>query len=80
MLSKFCLILSLTAAATARTFTVYNACPFTIWPAVFTDLNVGSAVPAVETGWEAKKYTSRKFTVPSKSGSFPAQTDSNMHR
>ncbi|CEL53127.1 Pathogenesis-related protein 5 OS=Arabidopsis thaliana GN=At1g75040 PE=1 SV=1 [Rhizoctonia solani AG-1 IB] len=50
--------------AMGRTFTVYNACPFTIWPAVFTDLNVGSAVPSVETGWEAAAYTSRTFTVP----------------
>lgn len=30
--------LSLAAAAQARTFTVYNGCPFTIWPAMFTDL------------------------------------------
>ncbi|CAE6345494.1 unnamed protein product [Rhizoctonia solani] len=50
--------------AMSRTFTVYNACPFTIWPAVFTDLNVGSAVPSVETGWEAAAYTSRTFSVP----------------
>ncbi|KAF8702191.1 thaumatin-like protein, partial [Rhizoctonia solani] len=50
--------------AMSRTFTVYNACPFTIWPAVFTDLNVGSATPSVETGWEAAAYTSRTFSVP----------------
>ncbi|CUA72690.1 Pathogenesis-related protein 5 [Rhizoctonia solani] len=47
-----------------RNFYVYNACPFTIWPAVFTDLNVGSAVPGVETGWEAPAYTTLQFTVP----------------
>ncbi|KAG8905727.1 hypothetical protein FRB99_008364 [Tulasnella sp. 403] len=52
------------SAAAARTFTVYNHCPFTIWPAVFTDLHVGSAVPSIETGWEAKAYSSRKFSVP----------------
>jgi hypothetical protein len=50
--------------ASARTFTVYNACPFTIWPAVFTDLNVGSAVPNIETGWEAAAFTARTFSVP----------------
>ena len=25
-------------------------------PAIFTDLNVGSAVPGVETGWEGKRF------------------------
>lgn len=30
--------LSLAAVAQARTFTVYNGCPFTVWPAMFTDL------------------------------------------
>ncbi|KAG8913746.1 hypothetical protein FRC02_005327 [Tulasnella sp. 418] len=47
-----------------RTFTVTNQCSYTVWPAVFTDLNVGSAVPDIETGWEAFPYTSRTFTVP----------------
>ncbi|KDQ20877.1 hypothetical protein BOTBODRAFT_169585 [Botryobasidium botryosum FD-172 SS1] len=57
-------LLALAASATARTFTVYNACPFTIWPAVFTDLNVGSATPGIETGWSAAPYTARSFNVP----------------
>ncbi|KAG9016684.1 hypothetical protein FRB90_002514 [Tulasnella sp. 427] len=52
------------AVSAARTFTVYNACPFTIWPAVFTDLNVGSATPSVATGWEAPAYSSKTFSVP----------------
>ncbi|QRV82455.1 pathogenesis-related protein PR5K (thaumatin family) [Ceratobasidium sp. AG-Ba] len=52
------------ALAAGRTFTVYNACPFTIWPAVFTDLHVGSAVPNIETGWEAPPFTKRSFNVP----------------
>ncbi|KAG9016683.1 hypothetical protein FRB90_002513 [Tulasnella sp. 427] len=52
------------ATSAARTFTVYNACPFTIWPAVFTDLNVGSATPSVATGWEAPAYSSKTFSVP----------------
>ncbi|KII91787.1 hypothetical protein PLICRDRAFT_520915 [Plicaturopsis crispa FD-325 SS-3] len=56
---------SLAAIAQAdRTFTVYNGCPFTIWPAMFTDLNAGSAVPAYTTGWEAAAYTSVSFSVP----------------
>ncbi|KAF8911359.1 thaumatin-like protein [Mucidula mucida] len=56
--------LALASGAFARTFTVYNACPFTIWPAIFTDLNVGSAVPAHTTGWEAPSFTKVSFSVP----------------
>ncbi|KAF8878090.1 thaumatin-like protein [Infundibulicybe gibba] len=52
------------SAATARTFTVYNACPFTIWPAMFTDLNVAPNVPNFPTGWEAASFTKVSFTVP----------------
>ncbi|EKM57391.1 uncharacterized protein PHACADRAFT_255113 [Phanerochaete carnosa HHB-10118-sp] len=47
-----------------RTFTVLNACPFTIWPAMFTDLTAGTAVPDFATGWEAAPSTSVSFTVP----------------
>ncbi|KJA25242.1 hypothetical protein HYPSUDRAFT_418893 [Hypholoma sublateritium FD-334 SS-4] len=50
--------------ASARTFTVYNACPFTIWPAMFTDLNVAPNVPNFPTGWEAASFTKVSFTVP----------------
>ncbi|CAE6480607.1 unnamed protein product [Rhizoctonia solani] len=57
-------VLALASSALGRTFTVYNACPFTIWPAVFTDLNVGSAVPGIETGWEAPAWSKRTFNVP----------------
>ncbi|KAF8964741.1 thaumatin-like protein [Flammula alnicola] len=56
--------ITLATGAAARTFTVYNACPFTIWPAMFTDLNVASNVPAYSTGWEAKAWTKVSFTVP----------------
>ncbi|KAF9045536.1 thaumatin-like protein [Panaeolus papilionaceus] len=56
--------LTIASGAAARTFTVYNACPFTIWPALFTDLNVGTAVPNQVTGWEAKAYTKVTFNVP----------------
>jgi hypothetical protein len=65
----------------ARQFTVYNNCPFTIWPAVcslferswprrltllqmFTDLNVGTAVPSQTTGWAQNAYASVSFAVP----------------
>ncbi|KAL4242727.1 Thaumatin family protein [Abortiporus biennis] len=47
-----------------RTFTVLNACPFTIWPAMFTDLNAGQAVPNFPTGWQADPLTSVTFDVP----------------
>lgn len=52
--------------AGARTFTVKNNCAFTVWPAIFTDLNVGSAVPSHATGWEAPPHTSVSFFVPDK--------------
>ncbi|KAF8754527.1 thaumatin-like protein [Rhizoctonia solani] len=50
--------------ATARLFTVYNACPFTIWPAVWTNTSYGNAFPLVEGGWEAPTNTSKQFAVP----------------
>ncbi|KZV90874.1 thaumatin-like protein [Exidia glandulosa HHB12029] len=58
-------VLALAAVASARTFTIYNACPFTIWPAMFTDLSRNSAPPpGVPTGWEAGAFTARSFTIP----------------
>ncbi|KAH6910701.1 thaumatin [Coprinopsis sp. MPI-PUGE-AT-0042] len=48
------------AGAAARTVTVYNACPFTIWY-LFT--GVGTR-PNHPTGWEAKPYTKVDITVP----------------
>ncbi|THH29095.1 hypothetical protein EUX98_g5092 [Antrodiella citrinella] len=54
--------LALGAAASARTITVYNACPFTIWPAIFTQ--PGQPTPDYTTGWEAEAYTSVSFSVP----------------
>ncbi|KAG8854679.1 hypothetical protein FRB96_007364 [Tulasnella sp. 330] len=56
--------LVLASSAAARTFTVYNNCPFTIWPALFTDLNVGSATPNQPTGWAQNAYQSVSFSVP----------------
>ena len=57
--------------AAARLFTVTNACPFTVWPGVYTDPARGSAVPLVETGWEAPSGTSRTFSVPGTSNFIP---------
>ncbi|KAJ3544725.1 hypothetical protein NMY22_g2680 [Coprinellus aureogranulatus] len=57
-------LLALALGAEARTFTVYNACPFTIWPAIYTDLNVGSAVPNHANGWEAPAWSVVSFSVP----------------
>ncbi|KAG9024288.1 hypothetical protein FRB95_011719 [Tulasnella sp. JGI-2019a] len=37
---------------------------FTIWPALFTDLNVGGATPNQPTGWVQNAYQSVSFTVP----------------
>ncbi|KAI0072911.1 thaumatin-like protein [Panus rudis PR-1116 ss-1] len=48
----------------ARLFTVVNVCPFTIWPAMYTDLHVGTAVPNFPTGWEAAPNTAVSFPVP----------------
>ncbi|EGN91839.1 hypothetical protein SERLA73DRAFT_173302 [Serpula lacrymans var. lacrymans S7.3] len=45
-----------------RTFTVYNGCPFTIWPAMFTA--PGGNAPAYTTGWAANAYTAVSFSVP----------------
>ncbi|KAI0765661.1 Osmotin thaumatin-like protein [Trametes elegans] len=58
------LAVSLASGAAARTFTVYNHCPFTIWPALFTDLNVGSARPNQPTGWQQNAYQTVSFSVP----------------
>ncbi|OCH86745.1 thaumatin-like protein [Obba rivulosa] len=60
-ITNFFLVL---AVAEARTFNVFNACPFTIWPAIFTDLTAGTAVPDFPTGWQADSMTSVSFIVP----------------
>ncbi|KAH0581025.1 hypothetical protein H2248_012168 [Termitomyces sp. 'cryptogamus'] len=57
-------LLAFLSGTSARTFTVYNACPFTIWPAIFTDLNVASNVPSQPTGWEAPEWNVVSFSVP----------------
>ncbi|KAF9036664.1 thaumatin-like protein [Panaeolus papilionaceus] len=52
------------AAASARTITVRNACSFTIWPALFTDPSINTAIPNQPTGWQAAPNTQVSFTVP----------------
>ncbi|KAF9525250.1 thaumatin-like protein [Crepidotus variabilis] len=54
----------LLSQVSARTFTVINNCPLTIWPAIFTDLNVAQNVPNHPTGWEALPGSRVSFTVP----------------
>ncbi|KAF7291160.1 Osmotin, thaumatin-like protein [Mycena indigotica] len=58
------LSLATASVVAARTFTVKNNCGFTIWPAMFTDLNAGSAAPEQTTGWEAPAGHSVSFGVP----------------
>ncbi|KAH9936903.1 thaumatin-like protein [Amylocystis lapponica] len=49
------------ARIAARSVTVTNNCPFTIWPALYT---AGSSKPGQATGWEAAQYSSVTFGVP----------------
>ncbi|KAF7341191.1 Thaumatin-like protein [Mycena venus] len=56
--------LTIIAVVSARTFTVKNSCSYTVWPAIFTDLNVGSATPDQPTGWQANAGTAVSFNVP----------------
>ncbi|KAH8112923.1 thaumatin-like protein [Phellopilus nigrolimitatus] len=63
-ISNVATFFALIAAVSARTFTVTNKCTFTIWPALFTDLNAGTSVPDQATGWEAAAGSSVSFAVP----------------
>ncbi|KAF6745866.1 thaumatin-like protein [Ephemerocybe angulata] len=47
-----------------RQITVYNACPFTIWPAMYTNNHIGGGVPSQPTGWEAPAWSVKTFGVP----------------
>ncbi|KZT58444.1 thaumatin-like protein [Calocera cornea HHB12733] len=63
LLTSSALAFALAAPAYARTFTVYNGCPFTVWPAMFTG-DTANGVPSYTTGWEADAYTAVSFDVP----------------
>ncbi|KAK7453404.1 hypothetical protein VKT23_011669 [Stygiomarasmius scandens] len=69
--------LAVISSVNARTWTVKNNCAFTIWPAIFTDPNVGTSVPDQATGWEAPAGSSVSFTVPNdwKAGRIWGRTD-----
>ncbi|KAJ7737092.1 thaumatin-like protein [Mycena metata] len=56
--------LAMASLALARTFTVKNSCSYTVWPALFTDLNAGSAIPNQPTGWEAAPGSAVSFEAP----------------
>jgi len=58
------LVILVSGVAADRTFTVKNACSYTIWPAMFTDLNAAPNAPNYSTGWVAEPSTSVSFTVP----------------
>ncbi|KAA1474524.1 thaumatin-like protein [Dentipellis sp. KUC8613] len=66
--------------ALARSFTVTNNCPYTVWPAIFTDLTVGTATPDHRNGWEAASHSSVSFSVPNnwKSGRIWGRRDCNF--
>jgi len=66
----------------ARSFTVTNNCQYTVWPAIFTDLNVGTSVPAQKTGWEASAGQTVTFDVPNdwQSGRIWGRTDCDFSK
>ncbi|THH00317.1 hypothetical protein EW026_g2216 [Hermanssonia centrifuga] len=70
--------LAISTCATARTITVYNGCPFTIWPATFTGVGSG---PNYATGWEAGAYSAVSFSVPDnwQAGRIWARRDCNFN-
>ncbi|KAJ6500259.1 thaumatin [Mycena vulgaris] len=52
----------MSAVAAQRTFSVFNNCPFTIWPALFTS---AGGRPAQATGWSQNAFATVTFSVPS---------------
>ena len=42
---------ALASGAQARLFTVYNQCPFTIWPAWFAPPSLNAATPTIAAGY-----------------------------
>ncbi|KAI0749522.1 thaumatin-like protein [Daedaleopsis nitida] len=53
--------LAFAASAAARTITVYNQCPFTIWPGIYTG---AGTVPGQPGGWEQAAFQTVSFSVP----------------
>ncbi|KAI9605275.1 hypothetical protein H4Q26_003256 [Puccinia striiformis f. sp. tritici PST-130] len=48
----------------ARSFTIRNNCPFTIWPAYFTNPDSPTRLTSQPAGWEAQGATQLSFEVP----------------
>ncbi|KAJ7120577.1 thaumatin [Mycena crocata] len=55
------MVSSVIAQAPPRFITVFNNCPFTIWPALYTSSGMR---PNQTTGWEAPSFTDVSVTVP----------------
>ncbi|KAL1716423.1 thaumatin [Schizophyllum commune] len=64
MVSRVASALALAAAVSARKMTVYNNCPFTIWPGMYTNPQLNTEFPDHPNGWEAPAYSSVTFNVP----------------
>ncbi|KAJ7699462.1 thaumatin-like protein [Mycena olivaceomarginata] len=61
-MKSFVLFLTIATTVVAdRTITVYNACPFTVWPVLFTSTG---GRPSQATGWDAPSLTKVSFNVP----------------
>ncbi|PWN91941.1 thaumatin-like protein [Acaromyces ingoldii] len=70
--------------ALARTFTIHNNCPFTIWPAVYTG-NTANGVPggdAAQGGWELASQGTSQIPVPDAwtAGRFWARTECDFSK
>jgi len=56
--------LLLASSTLARTFTIHNNCPFTIWPAHFTNPDSPTKLTSQPSGWEAARGSQKSFQVP----------------
>jgi len=63
-LSSLLAVTVLSTGSSARLFTVYNNCPFTIWPAWFANPSQNSATPTIASGWAQDAYQTVQFGVP----------------
>ncbi|KAH9856500.1 Osmotin thaumatin-like protein [Lenzites betulinus] len=72
--------LSLAYSCAARTFQVFNNCSHSIWPAIYTDLDAGNAIPNQPTGWLQPAFNTATFEVPDNwvSGRIWARTNCNF--
>ncbi|KAA1105682.1 hypothetical protein PGT21_015537 [Puccinia graminis f. sp. tritici] len=54
----------LASSILARTFTIRNNCPFTIWPAHFTNPDSPTKLTSQVAGWDAPARSQKSFQVP----------------